>query len=320
MFQPLRTTFMIVDLPHCPLPGEILEIAAEERSLVEDVLTFVAEPFQPLREELVAITGLGLDDAGDAEDDALYRVRLSGGGERRDLSVLAAGQSNGQRVIFIHGSPGLGEEWNDFLTRVPAGQFYLAPDRPGFGGSGDEPLTDLESQADALHPLLGSQEQAPVVLVGYSFGGPVALRLAADRPDRVAGLLLIGAAADPALEEIHPLQEVAALDFFADMLPAELASANAELIALRDGLGRLADDLGKLQIPITLVQGTDDTLGPPANVDYLRAALPPTTSAVMIEEGDHFLPWSHPDLLADALDCLLRGIGAQLSSGSGSDR
>lgn len=311
---------MIVDLPQCPLPGEIVEVAAEERGLVEDVLSFVVEPFQPLREEMTAITGIGLDIADDGDDGALYRLRVSGAHQTGALSVLASGQFGGQRVIFIHGSPGLAEEWAPYLESVPAGRFYLAPDRPGYGGSGDEPVTDLDAQADALHPLLGDEGAAPVILVGYSYGGPVALRLAADRPDRVGGLLLIGAAADPALEEIHPLQELAALDFFAEMLPAELASANAELIGLRAGLEQLAPDLEGLQIPITIVQGTSDTLVPPENADYLRGLLPSIASTVLIEEGDHFLPWSHPDLLMTALDCLAHAVNDQMSAETSSDR
>ncbi|WP_410217501.1 alpha/beta fold hydrolase [Paracoccus sp. (in: a-proteobacteria)] len=298
---------MISDLPHCPIPAEIIRIAAPEQSFAEDALTYILEPFQPLREQMIAITGIGLEADVEGDDASLRRRSVPLSSLGRDLSMLAAGQPDGQRVIFIHGSPGLGEEWSSFLTAVPQGRLYLAPDRPGFGDSGDVPVTDLQQQADALLPLIGSSAQPPVVLVGYSYGGPVALRLAVDHPDRVAGVLLIGAAADPGLEEIHPLQEVAALDFFQQMLPTELANSNAELMSLRDGLEELAEDLSNLNIPVTIVQGTGDNLVPPSNADYLRNHLPRAPAVVMVEGADHFLPWSHPDLLLHALDCLLTG-------------
>lgn len=298
---------MSVDLPYCPPPGEIIRIAAEEQSIAAEALAAILEPFQPLREQIIAITGFGLDADADASDPSLRRltVRQHGADASRPLSVLAAGQPDGARVIFIHGSPGRAEEWMTFLNAVPQGQFYLAPDRPGYGESGDAPVTDLQRQADALQPLLGTQAHAPVVLVGYSYGGPVALRLAADHPDRVAGLLLIAAAADPGLEEIHPLQEIAALEFFEALLPSELTSSNAELLELRGGLEALTADLTTLHLPVIMVQGTGDTLVPASNVDYLLAHLPADPVAVMIEDADHFLPWSYPDLLAQALDCLL---------------
>ncbi|MFN3524882.1 MAG: alpha/beta fold hydrolase [Paracoccus sp. (in: a-proteobacteria)] len=304
---------MIADLPHCPIPGEIIQIAAPEQSFAEDALTFILEPFQPLREQLIAITGIGLDTEVEGDDATLRRRNLPLSQPGQTLSMLAAGQPGGQRVVFIHGSPGLGEEWTPFLADVPPGRLYLAPDRPGFGNSGDEPVTDLQQQADALLPLLGTSAQPPVTLVGYSYGGPTALRLAADHPDRVAGLLLIGAAADPGLEEIHPLQEVAALDFFAQMLPTELANSNAELMSLRSGLEALAHDLPGLHMPVTIVQGTDDTLVPASNADYIRSHLPDAAAVVMIEGADHFLPWTHSGLLTQALDCLVQAEPAQRS-------
>lgn len=297
---------MIADLPHCPIPGEIIQIAAPEQSFAEDALTFILEPFQPLREQLIAITGIGLETEIEGDDATLRRRDVAVPPGAQPLSVLAAGQPGGQRVIFIHGSPGLGEEWAPFLAEVPPGRLYLAPDRPGFGDSGNLPVTDLQQQADALLPLLGAPGQPPVTLVGYSYGGPTALRLAADHPDRVAGLLLIGAAADPGLEEIHPLQEVAALDFFAQMLPTELANSNAELMSLRSGLETLALDLPDLHMPVTVVQGTGDTLVPPSNADFLQARLTDPPASILIEGADHFLPWTHFGLLTEALDCLFQ--------------
>lgn len=311
---------MIFDLPHCPAPGEIIQIAQPEQSLAEEALTFIIEPFQPLREQLIAMTGIGLDTELEGGDATLRRHSVASPATGHPLSVLAAGQPGGQRVVFIHGSPGLGEEWTSFLADVPPGRLYLAPDRPGFGNSGQVPVTDLQQQADALLPLLAAPGQPSVVLVGYSYGGPMALRLAADHPDRVAGLLLVGAAADPGLEEIHPLQEVAALDFFAQMLPVELANSNAELMALRAGLEALGNDLPDLHMPVTIVQGTNDNLVPSSNAEYIRSRLPDSAASVMIEGADHFLPWSHPQILAQALDCLLDGRPLQRSGMDASDR
>lgn len=300
---------MIADLPHCPPPGEVLTIPAPEAGFADGAISFVLEPFQPLREQLTAITGIGLEPDADwpeAEGRAVRRVTIPAPslGETAQLGFLAAGRPGGQRVVFLHGSPGLGEEWDRFLVDVPAGRYYLAPDRPGFGASDAAPAPELAAQAEAVLPLLGPEGAPPAVLVGYSFGGPVALRLAADHPDRVAGLVLIGSAADPVMEEIDPLQEIAALDFFAQLLPAELASSNAELIALGPELEALAPALPRLDLPVVIVQGDSDNLVPADNAAYLRGLMPQART-VMIEGADHFLPWTHPDILKDALDCVL---------------
>lgn len=300
---------MIADLPHCPPAGEVLTIPAPEAGFADGALSFVLEPFQPLREQLTAITGIGLEPDADwpeAEGRAVRRVTLPSPtlAEDGQLAFLAAGRPGGQRVVFLHGSPGLGEEWDRFLVDVPAGRYYLAPDRPGFGASGALPVPELSAQAEAVRPLLGAAGTPPAVLVGYSFGGPVALRLAADHPDRVAGLVLVGSAADPVLEQIDPLQEIAALDFFAQLLPTELASSNAELLALGPELEALAPALPSLDLPVLIVQGDADHLVPAGNADYLQAMLP-RARTLMIEGADHFLPWTHADLLKDGLDCIL---------------
>lgn len=298
---------MIPDLPLCEPPGHSIIIPAPEQSLAGEALDFVLEPFQPLREQVSAITGIGLepDEAWPEEQGRTVRRMRLAQPDGSHLGYLAAGQPGGRRVIFLHGSPGTAEEWDRFLLDVPAGRYHLAVDRPGFGASGDAPAATLGQQAAAVAPLLMAGTR-PSILVGYSYGGPVALRLAADYPDRVAGLLLIGAAADPQLEETHPLQELAALDFFAGLLPAELANANAELMELQSGLAELAPDLVNVTAPVTIVQGLADSLVPPENVPFLRAYLParPGPRVILVEGADHFLPWTHADLLRAALDCV----------------
>lgn len=305
---------MFFELHGCPVPPEPIVIEAPESTAAEEALDFVLHPLQPLREQFTAITGVGLET--ELPEGASPRREVLRDAEGRPiLSYLAAGQANGRRVIFLHGSPGVAEEWMAFLTDVPAGRYHVAIDRPGFGLSPSEaPVVDLEAQARAVEPMLTSAKDGAVV-VGYSYGGPVALRLAADYPEKVAGLLLIGSAADPALEEAHPLQEAAALDFFSEMLPAELANANAELLALKTGLEDLAAGLGEIRVPVTIVQGLEDTLVPPENVSYLQNMLPDTgvRRVILIEDADHFLPWTHVDLLKQALDCVVEEVFGQSS-------
>ena len=53
----------------------------------------------------------------------------------------------------------------------------------------------IDANVAALAALLDGEADGPVVVVGHSFGGAVALRLAAARPDLVAALVLL----DPAV-------------------------------------------------------------------------------------------------------------------------
>ena len=91
------------------------------------------------------------------------------------------------KVLALHG---WGRDGTDF-ERVLAGHSGLSVHLPGFGSA--PPPTSAwtpADYADALAPALS--ETPPVVLVGHSFGGRVAIRLAARHPDRVAALVLTG--------------------------------------------------------------------------------------------------------------------------------
>ncbi len=297
---------MPIDLFACAPPPVVIEIPAPEPGAAGEVLQFLTAPLQPLREQFIAITGAGLETA-EPEGFAPARHRIPANGDGIELSYISRGNPAGRRIVFIHGSPGVAEEWGAFLADVPPGQYRLAADRPGFGETlPQEPVPSLAAQARSLAPLLGDGPGA--IVVGYSFGGPVALRLAADYPDKVAGILLIGSAADPAAEEIHPLQEAAALEMFAQLLPVELHNSNTELLALRAELETLAGDLDEITAPVTIVQGLQDTLVPPQSAEYLGEMLqgPAGPRQILIEGGDHFLPWTHPETLKLALRCVLR--------------
>lgn len=300
----------MLELAACATPPFAIVVESAEPSGIDLVVEELLAPLQPMREQLVAITGIGLEPEEEIEAFEARRGEVRAEGNVV-LSYIEAGSPTGQRVLFIHGSPGSADEWAALLAEVPRGQLRLAVDRPGFGDTRPyEAVESLTRQAAALRPLLETGDDRGTILVGYSYGGPVALRAALDMPDRVEGLLLIGSAADPAEEDINPLQALLELEAFAELLPDELAHANSELLALRDELAAMAGELHRLRIPVTVIHGLQDTLVPPQNVTYLDRQLTAASPmrVVLIEEGDHFLPWSHVDAINAALGCLVRDV------------
>lgn len=103
---------------------------------------------------------------------------------------------DGPPVLLVHGSgPGV-TAWANWRLVIPelAQQYrVIAPDMTGFGyTSVPEVRFDLDLWVDQLVGLLDTLGLERAHLVGNSFGGAVALHLAARRPSRVAGLVLMG--------------------------------------------------------------------------------------------------------------------------------
>jgi pimeloyl-ACP methyl ester carboxylesterase len=87
---------------------------------------------------------------------------------------------------------------------APGGAPDLAPDLPGFGPPRPPPVWGAADYAAALVPLLedGAGPTEPVVVLGHSRGGCIALALAAARPDLVRALVLTGAPVAPARDRL----------------------------------------------------------------------------------------------------------------------
>ena len=111
------------------------------------------------------------------------------------LHVHRYGPTRPPQILAIHGLTGHGRRWQTLATRHLPEFAILAPDLIGHGRSSWVAPWSIDANVGALARLLDAEADGPVVVVGHSFGGAVALNLAAARPDLVAALVLL----DPAV-------------------------------------------------------------------------------------------------------------------------
>ena len=95
-------------------------------------------------------------------------------------------------IIALHCSGASGKQWRALALAVPPRFMVIAPDLIGCGEnghwSGQGPFR-LADEAAAVVKIVDAFD-APVHLVGHSYGGGVALRVALERPNRIASLSL----------------------------------------------------------------------------------------------------------------------------------
>jgi pimeloyl-ACP methyl ester carboxylesterase len=149
--------------------------------------------------------------------DAMQRLLELGGSRARSVHTPLSAplhhleDGTGRPVVLLHGGAGGGANWFRLLAPLAADFRVLAPDLPGFGLSAPvAPAAPLgAAAADVLHDWLRAQRVEGALLVGTSFGGLAALRLAQRAPQLVERLLLLDTAGLGA--RIHPLVRIAAV-------------------------------------------------------------------------------------------------------------
>src|SRR3989475_187491 len=102
----------------------------------------------------------------------------------------------GASVVFLHGLAASLYTWRNTLQPImQAGVRGIAFDNPGFGGAAKPPTRYRKPDYERLViALLDSLHIQDAVLVGHSMGGAIAAEVAIRDPQRVRGLVLIGAA------------------------------------------------------------------------------------------------------------------------------
>lgn len=100
---------------------------------------------------------------------------------------------SGTPLLFIHGVGTSGEIWAEDLAPLAADCRVITYDRRGYGQSSEATGDVRDNTADAA-AVIEALDAAPAVVVGFSGGSIPALDLALERPELVAGLVLL----DPA--------------------------------------------------------------------------------------------------------------------------
>jgi 3-oxoadipate enol-lactonase len=226
---------------------------------------------------------------------------------------LVRGPQNAPTVLLLHGWTATADlNWGACYDGLSEQVNVVAMDQRGHG-RGIRGSFSLEACADDAAALLEVLGTGPVVAVGYSMGGPVAMLLSRRHPELVAGMVLCATASNFALRSFEHLV-VSALSTCArhpwGVPRTAVRTARALTSCFRSWAGprwRLAalDEVGRHD-PAAILQAAKALIGYRAD-SWLSAIRAP--AAVVMTTADHLVPPGRQIQLAQGIrDCSLFAV------------
>ncbi len=272
-------------------------------------------------------------------------------GERRAIAGVALHYvvaGSGPPVVLIHSANGT---LNDFratvFDRLSARFRTIAVDRPGYGYSErpTDPVTP-DVQARLIRDLVRTLTTERAIVVGFSFGGAVALSYALDYPDEVAGVVLLAPAAfewptpvdwkwqmptwplvgrvlADTLPQIagrltaassiagafHPepvSPAYAAAGFPLVLRPSSFRANAADIRALKPFLRAQSARYPSFKPPLIVITGDADRVVSPTVHAEPLRRAVPHAELIVIPGAGHLLPYTRPDDVIAAVERLAR--------------
>ena len=257
-------------------------------------------------------------------------VRLTNGVH---LAYVELGDREGEPLLLLHGYTDTSRSWSVMAPHLP-GYRLLIPDQRGHGDA-DAPEccygpSQFAYDAKLFMDALGVDR---AVVAGHSMGSMVAMTMAAEYPDRVSSIVLVGATA---LAPVKPgswlYDQVAALTYPLDRNSAfmrEWHPANQptsvdpqfaeavmdEILAIRPHVWRsVMRELEQLPVgrhaadvkaPVLILSGGKDPLFPAEHHAALLKAFPRAQAHVFPELG-HSPNWEQPAAVAARINAFIK--------------
>ena len=241
-------------------------------------------------------------------------------------------------LLCLHG---IGSCADAFVSQIPAavaaGRRIVSWDAPGYRHTADPPAEPgLDGWADAAAELIGDLGADRADVLGVSWGGVIATRLALRQPDRIRSLILadssVGAGtrpenADAMRARASALTELGAERFAQERTPLLVAEgASAEL---RASVARLMldsirmpsyqwacnsmaeadhrDDLAAITAPTLVVVGDEDQVTGPRAAQRLADGIPGAELVTIVDAG-HLANQEQPEAFNEALVRFLASV------------
>jgi len=262
-------------------------------------------------------------------DDELIRFEAEGAAPLPDANdqgyiehdgarIWYAGYGSGSPVILLHGGLGHSGNWGyQVPALVGSGYRTIVIDSRGHGRSTrDTRPYSYELLASDVLAVMDALQIRKAGLVGWSDGACTALILAAQSPQRVAGVFFFACNMDPSgTKEIEftptlnrcfsrHVKDYARLSATPDQFDA---FSEAVSLMQRTQPNYSADDLAQIRVPVAIIQSEQAEFIKREHAEYLARSIP-NAEFIYLPGVSHFAPLQRPDVFNSAILAFLGKI------------
>jgi pimeloyl-ACP methyl ester carboxylesterase len=203
-------------------------------------------------------------------------------------------------IFFVHGAPGASDNYYKYLqdSALLSKANLYSIDRPGYGFSNfGKAGTSIKKQTEVVAEILDSLPEQKVIILGHSYGGPIAA-YSSLLSSKVKSVIMLAPAIDPDNEKIFWIAYPAKWKLTKWMIPGAMGVAGDEKFTHEAELEKLRNVWQEVQVPVLHIHGDKDIIVPFANLDFsVQSFNAQYLDTIVLRKSNHFIPWKNYDLV-----------------------
>jgi pimeloyl-ACP methyl ester carboxylesterase len=224
------------------------------------------------------------------------------------LCIASVGADTLPMLLLIHGAPGSLWGYMNLMDDEDLQKHFhiVSVDRVGYGKSRLKKrrfVTSIATQANALLPVFNlNKSSEKVTVLGRSYGAPIAAKLASMVPEKVKELIMVSPVIDPEKEKFYWFSKWGRNSFIQLFLPGEFNTATAEKYSHSEELRKLLPVWHNLQIPTTVIQGGNDWIADPSNIEFAKKHIRSKRAQyIFLYNAGHMITYTHLAMIKEML-------------------
>jgi len=198
-------------------------------------------------------------------------------------------------IVFIHGSIGSALDFKRYLsdTEIKNKANLISYDRIGYGiHQTGKTLGSIANETEMLHDLLSGLDKSSIILVGYSYGGPIALASI----NRYKKIILLAPAVYSKVEPMPWALNIYKWKVSRWLLPEIWKAASKEKLSHKKDLQNFENNWDRNPSQVISIHGDEDWIVPIENSFYLKEKFSSEQfELVTLNNAGHGLVWSNFD-------------------------